>query len=160
MAHCEIERKFLVKDGWQQHVVKSMRIVQGYLCSSPARTVRIRVRDNEGFITIKGRSEGPGRYEWEKPIPSGDALELLKLAEPGTIDKIRHLIPSEDGIHTWEVDEFHGENEGLVMAEIELQTPEDRFPVPDWITKEVTGDPRFYNSSLRRLPFPTFKEKL
>ena len=160
MDHREIERKFLVCGDFRSGVVKSMHIIQAYLCSSPGRTVRIRVRDDEGFITIKGRSEGPGRFEWEKSIPLEDALDLLKLAERGTIDKLRHLVPSEDGIHTWEVDEFHGENEGLIMAEIELSDPEETFPVPSWIGKEVTSDHRFSNSSLRRLPYKDFKDTL
>ncbi|MBQ7194327.1 MAG: CYTH domain-containing protein [Bacteroidales bacterium] len=160
MPHREIERKFLVKGDFKAKVTRSMHIVQGYLCTAPEPTVRVRIRDNEAFLTIKGLSEGPGRFEWEKPISVEDARELLRLAKPGTIDKVRHLVPSEDGIHTWEVDEFHGANEGLIMAEIELSAPDETFPIPDWIGKEVTSDPRFYNSSLRKLPYSEFKNTI
>ncbi|MCD8042479.1 MAG: CYTH domain-containing protein [Tannerellaceae bacterium] len=146
----EIERKFLVKGDFSPGVKRAYRIVQGYLCSAPERTVRIRIRDREAFITIKGPSSGDGltRYEFEQPIPLADAEELLKLCEPGIIEKVRHIIPA--GTHTWEVDVFHGENEGLVMAEIELKNPNEAINLPDWIGEEVTGDPRYYNSMLRK----------
>ena len=122
----EIERKFLVTGDFMQDVFRSYRISQGYLSSSPGRTVRVRVRDESGFITIKGPSfdGGLSRFEWEKEIPVGEAQQLLALAEPVVIDKTRHLVSNTDGVHTWEIDVFHGANEGLVMAEIELGSPD------------------------------------
>lgn len=155
----EIERKFLVTGDFTQEVYRSDRIVQGYICSQPEKSVRIRIRDEEGFLTIKGPSDDKGmhRYEFERKIPLTDAEELLKLCEPGTIDKVRHLIRT--GKHTWEVDVFHGANEGLVLAEIELSSEEETFEKPAWIGKEVTGDIRYYNSMLSQYPYITWKEK-
>lgn len=149
----EIERKFLLNGDFKPDVRKSMRISQGYLCSVPERTVRIRVRDDQGFITIKGKGDADGisRYEWEQEIPVNDALQLLRICEPGVIDKTRHLV--DFGGHTFEVDEFHGDNEGLVMAEIELASPDEPFDRPSWLGKEVTGDARYYNSALSRNPY-------
>ena len=151
----EIERKFLVVGDFKPEVFRSLRISQGYLSSSPGRTVRVRVRDDVGFITIKGPSfdGGLSRSEWEKEIPAGEAEELLGLAEPVVIDKTRHLVHNTDGIHTWEVDEFHGANSGLVIAEIELGDPDEAFDRPSWLGPEVTGDRRYYNSHLSRHPF-------
>lgn len=149
----EIERKFLLNGDFKPDVRKSMRISQGYLCSVPERTVRIRVRDDQGFITIKGKgdTDGISRYEWEQEIPVNDALQLLQICEPGVIDKTRHLV--DFGRHTFEVDEFHGDNEGLVMAEIELASPDEPFDRPSWLGKEVTGDARYYNSALAGNPY-------
>jgi|GEM_PF-1156623 len=116
----EIERKFLVKGDFKAEAHKATHITQGYLCSVAERTVRIRIKDDKGYITVKGiaSESGVSRFEWEKEIPVEDARQLLLLAEPGIIDKTRYLIKAADGVHTWEVDEFYGDNEGLTMAEI------------------------------------------
>lgn len=149
----EIERKFLVKGGYKSFAVRSNRIVQGYLSSVSGRTVRIRIKDDKGFITIKGKSNESGlsRYEWEKEIPLNEAYELLKLCEPGAIDKTRYEIPV--GNHTFEVDEFYGDNEGLTLAEVELESENESYVKPDWLGAEVTGDRRYYNSCLTQHPF-------
>lgn len=149
----EIERKFLVKDGYKQFAFTFTRITQGYLSSIPERIVRVRVNGDNGFLTIKGVSSlsGMSRYEWEKEIPVGEARELLSLCEPGIIDKTRYLV--QVGKFTFEVDEFYGENEGLVMAEIELGSEEELFEIPLWLGEEVTGDKRYYNSMLAKNPF-------
>ena len=154
----EIERKFLVKGDFKQQVVSSQRIVQGYICSQPGRTVRIRIRGEKGYLTIKGSSDEKGlsRYEFEQEIPLYDAEELLKLCEPGIIDKVRYLIPA--GLHTWEVDVFHGVNEGLILAEIELSSEDDFFESPSWLGIEVSGDRRYYNSMLTKHPFSQWKK--
>ena len=153
----EIERKFLVTGDFKQEAFNALRITQGYLCSAPERTVRVRIKGDKGYITIKGQSSASGlsRFEWEKEIPLAEAESLLKLAEPGVIDKTRYLVRDADGIHTWEVDEFHGANEGLVMAEIELESENDSFGRPAWLGEEVTGDPRYYNSYLSQHPYKT-----
>lgn len=155
----EIERKFLVKGDFLLEVASSQRIVQGYICSLPDRTVRIRIRGEEGFLTIKGASDEKGlrRYEFEQPIPLADAEELLKLCEPGTIDKVRHLITN--GKHTWEVDVFHGANEGLILAEIELADEDEPFDKPAWLGNEVSGDRRYYNSMLTKQPYTEWNNK-
>lgn len=126
-------------------------MVQGYLCSDPCRTVRVRLAGERGFLTVKGRGDGSGaaRFEWEKEISAEDASALLRICERGVIDKTRHYVRNTDGVHVWEVDEFHGNNEGLVIAEIELQTENDSFDIPEWIGEEVTGRPEYYNSSLK-----------
>ena len=150
----EIERKFLVKDrSYRQQAHSSSHIRQGYICSERGRTVRVRQRDDEAFITIKGPSADGGlsRYEFEKSISLEEAEQLLLLCEPGIIDKTRYLVSS--GSHTFEVDEFHGDNEGLVIAEVELSTPDESYVKPDFIGQEVTGDRRYYNSQLRRHPY-------
>lgn len=154
----EIERKFLVEGDFSKQVVNSTRIVQGYISSQPGRTVRVRIRDKEGFLTIKGPSDEKGlsRYEFEQKIPLSDAEALMKLCEPGIIDKVRHLVPA--GRHTWEIDVFHGDNEGLILAEIELLSEEDPFERPDWLGKEVSGDRRYYNSMLTRMPYVNWKD--
>ena len=151
--HTEIERKFLIKGDFSADVSASKRIVQGYICSQPGKTVRIRIQDQDGFLTIKGPSDAKGmsRYEFEKQISLEDAEQLLKLCEPGAIDKVRHLAKVEG--HTWEIDVFHGENEGLIMAEIELESEDESFGIPEWIGQEVTGDRRYYNSMLTKNPF-------
>ena len=151
----EIERKFLVEgDAYRALAFDSSRISQGYISSGNGRTVRVRIRDERGYLTIKGPSADGGlsRYEFETEIPLADARDLLGLCEPGTIEKTRYLVRSTDG-HIFEVDEFYGDTEGLVMAEVELRSAEESFEKPDFIGKEVTGDRRFYNSHLRRYPY-------
>lgn len=154
MSGLEIERKFLVRgDAYKRQASGRSRIKQGYICSGRGRTVRVRIRDGRGYLTIKGPSDGHGmtRYEFEKEITAGEAEELFKLCEPGVIDKTRYLVSA--GRHTFEVDEFYGENTGLVMAEVELGSEDEEFDKPEFIGDEVTGDRRFYNSSLRSYPF-------
>lgn len=155
----EIERKFLVCGDFKAKAYQLTRIIQGYLSSVPRRIVRIRVKDDKGFITIKGQTNATGvaRFEWEKEIPVDEALALLNLAEPGSINKTRYLIKNTDGKHVWEVDEFHGDNEGLVIAEIELAAEDETFDKPVWLGQEVTGDPRYYNSMLKSHPFKSWK---
>ena len=150
----EIERKFLVKDdSYKAMAYSASRIAQGYICSARGRTVRVRIRDEKGYLTIKGPSDsqGLGRYEWEKEIPIQEAQELMRLCEPGMIDKTRYLVKS--GKHVFEVDEFYGENEGLTMAEVELESADESYEKPDFIGEEVTGDVRYYNSFLMKNPF-------
>ena len=149
----EIERKFLVKEGYKDIAHASTRVMQGYLSSVPERIVRVRIRGERGFLTIKGVSNlsGTSRYEWEKEIPVAEAYELLALCEPGIIDKTRYLV--QVGKFTFEVDEFHGDNEGLVVAEVELSSEEEFFEKPAWLDVEVTGDKRYYNSKLAKLPY-------
>lgn len=155
----ETERKFLVCGEFKPLAFKKMRIAQGYLCSDPERTVRIRMKDDKGYITVKGKGNETltSRFEWEMEIPSEDARELLKLCKPGVIDKTRYLIKNTDGIHTWEVDEFYGENEGLVVAEIELRAENDTFDIPSWIGEEVSSDKRYFNSALAVKPFTKWR---
>lgn len=149
----EIERKFLVKGDFRTQAYDKSRIIQGYISSVRGRTVRVRIRDERGYLTIKGPSDIGGlvRFEWEKEIPLNEALQLLKICEPGIIDKTRYLVKS--GKHTFEVDEFYGDNQGLIMAEVELEAPDEPFEKPDFIGEEVTGDRRYYNSQLRQHPF-------
>lgn len=149
----EIERKFLVTGEYKSLASKSTRIIQGYLSSVPERTVRVRIKGEQGYITIKGAggASGATRYEWEKEITAEEAKELLAICEPGVIDKTRFLIPS--GRHTFEVDEFYGDNLGLTVAEIELSSENEPFEKPGWLGNEVTGDQRYYNSSLVKNPF-------
>ena len=150
----EIERKFLVTDdSYKAMAFHSDRIAQGYLCREGGNSARVRVRGDKGYLTIKGPSMDGGlsRFEWEKEIPSGEAWELLKLCHGGIIDKTRHLVKC--GKHTFEVDEFHGDNDGLVVAEVELESADEAFERPPFLGKEVTGDKRYYNSSLTRFPF-------
>ena len=150
----EIERKFLVRgDGYKAAAFESVHMVQGYLSSASGRTVRVRIAGGRGFLTVKGPSDDAGlsRFEWEKEITAAEAEALLQIAEPGVIDKTRWLVAS--GEHTWEVDEFHGDNAGLVVAEIELQREDEAFDKPAWLGREVTGDRRYYNSSLIKNPY-------
>ena len=149
----EIERKFLVNGNFEKDAYAHEEIVQGYLSSIAERTVRVRIKGNKAYLTIKGISNlsGVSRYEWEKEIPVNEARELLQLCEPGVIDKVRYLVKS--GKHTYEVDEFHGDNEGLIVAEIELDSEDEDFEKPEWISKEVTGDLCYYNSSLSKKPY-------
>lgn len=152
----EIERKFLVCGEFRSRAKSASHIVQGYIAAAPGRTVRVRICDGKGYLTIKGETDstGTGRYEWEKEISLKDAEELLGLCEPGRIEKTRYRIPV--GRHVIEVDVFHGSNEGLVMAEVELTSSDDEFDKPSWLGKEVTGDPRYYNSYLSVKPFKTW----
>lgn len=149
----EIERKFLVEGEYKQLASSHSRIVQGYISSQRGRTVRVRLRDGRGFLTIKGPSSAGGlsRYEFEKEITRDEALSLLRLCEPGVIDKERWLVPV--GKHVFEVDEFFGANEGLVVAEVELSAEDEAYERPPFLGREVTGDRRFYNSCLRVHPY-------
>ncbi len=149
----EIERKFLVCGEFRPLAVRSQRMVQGYICATSGKTVRVRLAGDMAYLTIKGPSgmSGWSRYEFEQQIPPADAEELLRLCEPGIIDKERFYIPA--GRHTWEVDVFHGENEGLVVAEIELGSEQEAFERPAWVGREVTGDKRYYNAMLSATPY-------
>jgi len=157
----EIERKFLVVGEFKSLATSSTRIAQGYIASGNGRTVRVRIRGDKGYLTIKGPSNKAGlaRFEWEKEISLAEAEALMTICEPGIIRKTRWLVPSKDGKHTWEVDEFEGDNEGLIMAEIELESEGESFEKPDFIGKEVTGDRRFYNSHMRRYPYKLWGEE-
>ena len=160
MSGLEIERKFLVRnDGYRHQAFSSSRIQQGYICSGHGRTVRVRIRDTRGYLTIKGPSNAAGllRYEFEKEITLDEAEHLMELCEPGRIDKTRYLVKS--GSHTFEVDEFYGDNEGLVIAEVELQSEDEPYEKPDFIGDEVTGDRRYYNAHLTKQPFKTWGVK-
>lgn len=156
----EIEHKFLVSGEYKQYASSSSHIRQGYICSGGGRTVRVRIRDEKGYLTIKGPSLNGGlsRYEFETEIAPDDAEDLMKLCEKGIIDKRRYLVPYEG--HTYEVDEFYGDNEGLTMAEVELRSESEPFAKPAFIGRDVTGDRRFTNSSLRLYPFPLWKDTL
>lgn len=155
----EIERKFLVTSEYKSQAFAHSRIVQGYICSARGRTVRVRLRDGRGYLTIKGASDtaGMSRYEWEKEISREEAEELMKLCEEGVIDKTRYLVRS--GSHVFEVDEFYGDNEGLVMAEVELASEDEPFDRPAFIGREVTGDVRYYNSQLMKHPYREWKQE-
>ena len=150
----EIERKFLVKsDKFKTESFKKTRITQGFLSTNPKRTVRVRIKGDFGFLTIKGKSNksGTSRFEWEKEIPISEAQELLNLCKKGIIDKIRYEIKVDDFIY--EVDEFLGHNQGLIVAEIELNNEEQKFRRPDWLGNEVTGEIKYYNSQLSMIPY-------
>ena len=150
----EIERKFLVKsDQYKSESFKVQRIIQGYLSSVPERNVRVRLIGDQGFLTVKGigNESGVSRFEWEVKISQKEAEQLLQICEPGKIDKSRYLINSNNYII--EVDEFLGDNEGLVIAEIELNSEEETFEKPKWLGEEVTGQIRYYNSELMKNPF-------
>lgn len=148
MKNIEIERKFLVKGDFRPFVTKTEKIVQAYLCSTKERTVRVRIKGSQAFLTIKGAANPNGfsRLEFEYPIPVQDAEQILSLAQPGCIDKERHYIPV--GKHLFEVDVFHGKHEGLIIAELELQSEDEAFERPQWLGEEVTGDVRYYNAYL------------
>lgn len=150
----EIERKFLVKnESFKDSSYAKTLFKQAYLNSSPERSVRIRVCDGKGFITVKGISSesGASRFEWEKEIPEAEAEDLLHLCEPGKIEKYRYLVRSGD--HIIEVDEFLGDNEGLIIAEIELSSEDENFKVPEWLGEEVTGKKEYYNSYIATHPY-------
>jgi len=146
----EIERKFLVKNDRWRSLGSPRLYCQGYLAQGLA-TVRVRIVETIGYLTIKGKTEGMSRSEFEYPIPLADAQALLALCERPLIEKYRYTIADRGFV--WEVDEFLGDNAGLVIAEVELQTETDAPPLPDWIGEEVTGDPRYYNANLVRNPF-------
>lgn len=153
----EIERKFLIKGDFKQDAYAYEEVVQGYLSSVAERTVRIRIKGDKAYITIKGigNESGVSRYEWEKEISVTDAHELIKLCEPGIIDKVRYYI--KNGEYIFEVDEFRGDNEGLVIAEIELKDESGEFSRPAWLGEEVTGDKRYYNASLVKNPYKNWR---
>ena len=154
----EIERKFLVAGEFLELARSSMHIVQGYIATG-RRTVRVRIADEGAWLTIKGPSMDGGlsRYEWEKEITAKEAFELLNLREGALIEKRRYYIDYEG--HTFEVDIFEGENEGLVLAEVELQSVDEEFSRPAWLGREVTGVRRYYNSHLRAHPYPEWSEE-
>ena len=150
----EVERKFLVNnERFKKEAFDTFSIKQGFLNTHPERTVRVRVRGEQGWITIKGISSqgGTSREEWEYLVPKEEAEQLLELCEAGVIDKTRYLVSVEN--HLYEVDVFSGSNEGLIVAEIELNHPDDPYPKPDWLGEEVTGDTRYYNSMLSQKPY-------
>lgn len=154
----EIERKFLVNsDQFKTLAFAKNHIAQGYLNSHPERTVRIRIKGESGFLTIKGKGNESGlsRFEWETEIPLMEARHLIQLCEKGVIDKIRYEVRS--GNHVFEVDEFFGDNEGLVIAEVELKSEDETFEKPDWLGSEVTNDERYYNAFLSQHPYKTWK---
>ncbi len=156
----EIERKFLVlSDAYKAEATSKNQISQGYLNSNPERTVRIRIKGESGFLTIKGKGNASGttRLEWETELPLIEAKPLLALCEKGTIEKVRYEI--NVGNHVFEVDEFTGENLGLTIAEIELHAEDETFLKPDWLGKEVTGDERYYNAYLSQHSYSTWSEK-
>lgn len=157
MPH-ERERKFLIKDDTFKDIYShKVVIIQGFLSTVPERTVRIRISGNKGFLTIKGigNDSGVSRYEWEKEIDIQDAQDLLKICEPGKIEKTRYFVKS--GSHTFEIDEFLGENNGLVIAEIELSSEYEKFEKPVWLGEEVTGILKYYNAMLAKNPFKNWK---
>ena len=154
----EIERKFLVNSKtFKEAAFRKTRISQGFLNTHKARTVRVRLRDEKGFITVKGQSsrDGLSRFEWEKDISKQEAESLLKLCEPTIIDKIRYEIKA--GKHIFEVDDFFGDNQDLVVAEVELKTETETFIKPDWLGEEVTGRIKYYNSQLSKHPYKRWK---
>lgn len=152
----EIERKFLVADPSCVDGVPGVRIAQGYLSLDPERTVRVRLAGDQAWITIKGRSSGISRAEHEFAIPAADAAGLLAMCLSSIIDKTRHVIHFAG--HAWEVDVFHGENEGLVLAEVELEHESSSPAFPPWLGREVSDDPRFFNASLAANPFSRFRD--
>jgi CYTH domain-containing protein len=159
--HNEIERKFLVKSiGFIQQSFRQDRIVQAYICSGHGHTVRVRIKGDKAYLTIKGKSfdGGISRLEWEKEISLKDAEDLLQLCQPGIIDKIRYEVKS--GKHIIEIDVFHGENEGLIVAEIELNSVEENWISPDWLGEEVTGQNKYTNASLAKFPYSSWDENV
>ncbi|MEB8328408.1 CYTH domain-containing protein [Flavobacteriaceae bacterium KMM 6897] len=155
----EIERKFLVtSNGYKKEAKNKKRIVQGFLNTDPFRTVRIRIKEDQGFLTIKGigNENGTTRFEWEREIPVKEAESLLELAEPGAIDKMRYEV--QVGDHLFEVDEFFGENEGLMVAEVELTHEDESYEVPTWLGDEVTGQTKYYNAQLSKNPYKKWQQ--
>ena len=153
----EIERKFLVtSEDFKAESFKKTRIIQGFLNTDPERTVRVRLKGEQGFLTVKGKSTDNGlkRFEWEKEISKTDTEALLDLCEKGVIDKIRYEV--KKGKHVFEIDEFFGNNEGLIIAELELEHENDSFEAPHWLGKEVTGNIKYYNSQLSQTPYNTW----
>lgn len=155
----EIERKFLVTyDAYKALAFAKNQIAQGYLNSNPERTVRVRIKGEKGFLTIKGKGNhsGMSRFEWEKEIPVAEAKALLDLCESGVISKMRFEV--KVGHHVFEVDEFYGENSGLIIAEVELDSETESFEKPSWIGEEVTNNERFYNAFLSQNPYSKWGE--
>jgi CYTH domain-containing protein len=155
----EIERKFLVlSDAFKEEAFKKTRIIQGFLNTDPERTVRVRLKENQGILAVKGLTSKNGitRFEWEKDISKTEAEALLKLCEKGIIDKMRYEVKIEN--HIFEVDEFFEDNKGLVIAEIELKVEGETFIKPKWLGEEVTGQIKYYNSQLSKHPFNTWKK--
>ncbi|HDO28163.1 MAG TPA: CYTH domain-containing protein [Bacteroidetes bacterium] len=150
----EIERKFLVKGDFKPFVTTETRIIQGYLSSAPERTVRVRIKGDRGFLTIKGAGNETGttRFEWEMEIPVEEAKSLLQICERSMIDKTRYIVPEKSGLK-FEVDEFYGDNKGLTVAEIELPSEDHPFEKPEWLGDEVTGDLKYYNAMLVKNPY-------
>lgn len=150
----EIERKFLVKGNFKDLAIKSYQISQGFLSTVPERTVRVRVKDHQGFMTVKGigNASGVTRFEWEKEISVEEATSLLAICEPTIIEKTRYIVPSNNNLF-FEIDEFLGGNKGLLIAEIELPEENTLFEKPNWLGAEVTGVPKYYNSALSKKPF-------
>ena len=144
----EIERKFLVKGKFRHLSVREINVIQTYLSIDDTKTVRLRVADDKAYLTVKGRAQENSitRSEWDIPVSVEDALEMMKLCLPGKIIKTRYLIPH--GKHTYEVDVFHDKNEGLIIAELELESENDNFEKPGWLGEEVTGRPEYYNANL------------
>ncbi len=156
----EIERKFLVvSDDFKRGAFKKTRIIQGFLNTAKERTVRVRIKGNKGFLTVKGKStnDGLSRFEWEKEIDKTDAEALLKLCDPTIIDKERYEVKVKN--HTFEIDVFFGANKGLTIAEIELESENEPFEKPNWLGEEVTGQIKYYNSQLSKQPFKTWQEQ-
>lgn len=155
----EIERKFLVTGEFKELAHCHTHLVQGYLTSG-RNTVRVRISDNAAWLTIKGASldGGLSRYEWERELNMAEAVELLQLAEGALIEKCRYLVDYKG--HIFEVDIFEGENEGLIIAEVELQSPDEEFERPEWLGREVTGERRFYNSHLRECPYNRWNDEM
>lgn len=155
----EIERKYLVKhDGWRSHATGTL-YRQGYLAREPNRTVRVRVAGDRGFLTIKGATQGISRVEYEYPIPLTDAQEMLDtLCDEPPLEKVRYLLTV--GNLTWEIDEFRGANQGLILAEVELHDENQAIALPDWVGAEVSHDPRYYNANLIKVPYSQWTESL
>lgn len=151
----EIERKFLVQEGWQPQDA-GIKIAQGYLSTVPERTVRVRIKGNKGYLTIKGKNKGISRAEFEYEIPRQDAEEMLAMAEQPILAKTRYI--EKHGDNLWEIDVFAGENQGLVVAEIELPAEDSAFVRPDWLGEEVSGDVRYYNANLIKQPYSLWKK--
>lgn len=154
----EIERKFLLaNDKWRQYVLNRSQYIQGYLSTAAQRTVRVRIADNQAFLTIKGKNIGAVRSEFEYPIPLADAEQMLaQLCERPPLEKWRYQLMHQD--HLWEIDEFCGINRGLIVAEIELKHEDEQFAHPDWLGQEVTDDPRYFNANLLSHPFSLWEK--
>ena len=153
----EIERKFLVNTIPSQQIHRSKKVKQGYMVHDEHQVVRVRSMDNDHFLTIKSNSKGLSRFEFEYQIPKEDAMDMFEhLCGSGIIEKTRHYIETPN--HTWEIDEFHGRNQGLVVAEIELESEDEQFDIPEWICEEVSDDPRYYNMNLMANPYEVWNK--
>ena len=155
-SNTEIERKFLVRPSWKP-MDEGAEIRQGYLCREKERTVRVRTKGRKAYLTVKGATEGITRREFEYEIPPEDAEEMLALCEPPLVEKVRHH--DQVGDFLWEIDVFHGANEGLVLAEVELPSEDAPFQKPVWAAEEVSGDPRYYNANLIAHPYCEWKDE-